>query len=66
MRLSAVSGCCVVHAARTGQVAEAAARDAGLLANAIGDDVLRVVPPPVLARADLDGFAETLPRIVAG
>ena len=47
------------------KAAEAAARAAGFLVNAIGDDVLRVAPPLVVAEADLDAFAAALPVIVA-
>jgi acetylornithine/N-succinyldiaminopimelate aminotransferase len=47
------------------KAAETAARQAGFLVNAIGPDVLRVVPPLTIDEADLDAFAAALPKIVA-
>jgi acetylornithine aminotransferase len=46
------------------KAAEAAARDHGFLVNAIGPDVLRVVPPLTIDEADLDVFAAALPAII--
>jgi acetylornithine aminotransferase len=46
------------------KAAETAARDHGFLVNAIGPDVLRVVPPLVVDEADLDAFASALPAII--
>jgi acetylornithine aminotransferase len=44
--------------------AEAVAREHGFLVNAIGDDVLRLVPPLVVTPADLDAFTDALPGIL--
>jgi acetylornithine/N-succinyldiaminopimelate aminotransferase len=49
----------------TAKAAEAAARDAGFLVNAIGPDVLRIAPPLVVSEDDLDAFAAALPRVLA-
>jgi acetylornithine aminotransferase len=46
------------------KAAEAAARAAGFLVNAIGDDVLRLVPPLVVDAADLDAFTDALPAVL--
>jgi acetylornithine aminotransferase len=46
------------------KAAEAVARDRGFLVNAIGDDVLRLVPPLVVEPADLDAFTDALPGIL--
>ena len=44
--------------------AEAAARDAGFLVNACAPDVLRLAPPLVVTRAQLDTFVAVLPGIL--
>jgi acetylornithine/N-succinyldiaminopimelate aminotransferase len=46
------------------KAAEAVARERGFLVNAIGDDVLRLVPPLVVTAADLDAFTDALPGIL--
>jgi acetylornithine aminotransferase len=43
---------------------EAAARDAGYLVNATGPSVLRLAPPLVVTRAQLDGFVAALPGLL--
>ena len=43
---------------------EAAARDAGYLVNAAGPAVLRLAPPLVVTREELDGFVAALPRLL--
>jgi acetylornithine/N-succinyldiaminopimelate aminotransferase len=50
----------------TAKEAERKAREHGFLVNAIGDDVLRIAPPLVVAEADVDAFAAALPVIVGG
>ena len=44
--------------------AEAAAREAGFLVNAVGHDVLRLAPPLVITSDQLDGFVQALPGIL--
>jgi acetylornithine aminotransferase len=44
--------------------AEAAAREAGFLVNAAGQDVLRLAPPLVVTSEQLDGFVQALPGIL--
>ena len=44
--------------------AESAARDAGFLVNACAPDVLRLAPPLVVTRAQLDTFVAVLPGIL--
>ncbi len=45
--------------------AEAAAREAGFLVNAPAPDVLRLAPPLVVTRAQLDAFLAALPRLLS-
>jgi acetylornithine/N-succinyldiaminopimelate aminotransferase len=54
----------VVLAAPVAAAAEAAARDAGFLVNAAAPDVLRLAPPLVVTRAQLDAFADALPGVL--
>ena len=56
----------VVLAAPVAAAAEAAARDAGFLVNAAAPDVLRLAPPLVVTRAQLDAFADALPGVLDG
>jgi acetylornithine/N-succinyldiaminopimelate aminotransferase len=55
----------LVLTAPVAKAAEASAREHGFLVNAIGDDVLRAVPPLVIDAGDLDAFAAALPAILA-
>jgi acetylornithine/N-succinyldiaminopimelate aminotransferase len=45
---------------------EQSAREAGFLVNAAGPDVLRLAPPLVVTRAQLDAFVAALPGVLAG
>jgi acetylornithine/N-succinyldiaminopimelate aminotransferase len=54
----------VVLEAPVAPAAEAAARDAGFLVNAAAPDVLRLAPPLVVTRAQLDAFADALPGVL--
>ena len=45
---------------------ESAARDRGLIVNAVAPDVIRMAPPLVISDADLDVVAERWPHAVAG
>jgi acetylornithine aminotransferase len=54
----------LVLAEPVAKAAEAAARARGFLVNAIGDDVVRLVPPLVVSAADLDAFTAALPAIL--
>jgi len=44
--------------------AEAAARDAGFLVNAVGPSTIRLVPPLVLTDEQADAFVAALPRVL--
>ncbi|MDQ1712617.1 MAG: acetylornithine/N-succinyldiaminopimelate aminotransferase [Frankiaceae bacterium] len=55
----------LVLAEPVAKAAEAAARAEGFLVNAIGDGVLRLVPPLVVDAADLDAFTAALPGILS-
>ena len=44
--------------------AEAAARDAGFLINAVAPDVIRLAPPLIITHAQIDGFVAALPCIL--
>ncbi len=44
--------------------AEAAARDAGFLVNAVAPDVIRLAPPLIITRGQIDGFIAALPGIL--
>ncbi|MEI7717379.1 MAG: acetylornithine transaminase [Mycobacterium sp.] len=44
--------------------AEAAARDAGFLINAVAPDVIRLAPPLIITHAQIDGFIAALPGIL--
>ncbi len=54
----------VVLAAPVAAAVEAAARDAGFLVNAAAADVLRLAPPLVVTKAQLDAFADALPGVL--
>ncbi len=54
----------IVLAAPVAAAAEAAAREAGFLVNAAAPDVLRLAPPLVVTRAQLDAFADALPGVL--
>ena len=56
----------VVLTAPVAAAVEAAARDAGFLVNAAAPDVLRLAPPLVVTRAQLDAFADALPDVLDG
>ena len=56
----------VVLTAPVAAAVEAAARDAGFLVNAAAPDVLRLAPPLVVTRAQLDAFADALPGVLDG
>jgi len=45
--------------------AELAAREAGFLINATAPDVLRLAPPLVVTRQQLDAFRQALPGILS-
>jgi acetylornithine/N-succinyldiaminopimelate aminotransferase len=54
----------VVLDAPVAAAVEAAARDAGFLVNAAAADVVRLAPPLVVTRAQLDAFADALPGVL--
>jgi acetylornithine aminotransferase len=54
----------IVLAEPVAAAAEAAAREAGFLVNAAGQDVLRLAPPLVVTSDQLDGFVQALPGIL--
>jgi acetylornithine/N-succinyldiaminopimelate aminotransferase len=54
----------VVLTAPVAAAVEAAARDAGFLVNAAAPDVLRLAPPLVVTKAQLDAFADALPGVL--
>ena len=54
----------VVLTAPVAAVVEVAAREAGFLVNAAAPDVLRLAPPLVVTRAQLDAFADALPGVL--
>ncbi len=55
----------IVLTAPVASAVEAAARDAGFLINAAGPDVLRLAPPLIVTRAQLDSFLGALPGILS-
>ena len=56
----------VVLDAPVAAAAEVALREAGFLVNAAAPDVLRLAPPLVVTRAQLDAFADALPGVLDG
>ncbi len=54
----------VVLDAPVAAAVEAGARDAGFLVNAAAPDVVRLAPPLVVTRAQLDAFADALPGVL--
>ncbi len=54
----------VVLAAPVAKAAEAAARHAGFLVNAVAADVVRLAPPLVVSAEQLDAFVAALPAIL--
>ena len=54
----------IVLAEPVAPAVEAAARDAGYLVNATGPTVLRLAPPLVVTREQLDGFVAALPGLL--
>ena len=55
----------IVLAEPVAAAVEAAARDAGHLVNAAAPDVLRLAPPLVVSRAQLDAFLAALPGVLS-
>jgi acetylornithine aminotransferase len=56
----------IVLAAPVALAAEAGLRDAGFLVNAAAPDVLRLAPPLVVTRTQLDAFADALAGVLDG
>jgi acetylornithine/N-succinyldiaminopimelate aminotransferase len=54
----------IVLSAPRAKDAEAAARDAGFLVNAVAPDVIRLAPPLIITEAQIDGFIAALPGIL--
>ena len=55
----------IVLTAPVSAAVEAAARDAGFLVNAAAPDVIRLAPPLVVTRAQIDAFLTALPGILS-
>ncbi len=54
----------IVLTRQAAKAVEAAAREAGFLVNAAAADVIRVAPPLVITKSQLDQFVTSLPDIL--